>query len=283
MNIIRNILSQYTWDLAFGLFDEQIITKGFDMDDLRLVKNPYKKKWFADPFILSENEQSIQVLVEEFDTDIHRGRIARLSVEKPEYKITECSIILELDTHLSFPAIYRFNGNIYVHPENSASGKSLIYKYDQELDKLVDPIVLVEKPLTDAIINIEGNHYKMYSTLIPDNGGPLLHVFKSESLIKPFEEIGTIDFGDKTARMAGAYIDAEKGLVRPSQDCTHDYGEAVLFYVGKNIVGEIRPKKYGKYEGIHTFNTLGNTFVVDLKKYRYAYLRNFLKRVLGKK
>ena len=282
MSFIRRILSQYTWDLAFGVYDESIITNGIDKKALKFVKNPYKKKWFADPFILAEDEKSIQILAEEFDSDVKKGRLARLRISKPDYKITECAIILELDTHLSFPAIYMEGNALYVHPENSASGKSTVYRYDPEEDRLVEPIVLVDKPLTDAVIVKNENKYTMYSTLIPQNGGPLLHVFKSDSLLHPFQEVGEIDFGQKAARMAGAYITTGMGLIRPAQDCTRDYGEAIFFYNEKEIVGEIRPQKNGKYAGIHTFNTLGGTFVIDLKKYNYAYLRNSLKRILGK-
>lgn len=46
-------------------------------------------------------------------------------VNKKDNEIKECSIILDLPTHLSFPVIYNVDGEIYVHPENSASGGEL--------------------------------------------------------------------------------------------------------------------------------------------------------------
>lgn len=279
-SFIREALSIYTWDLAIGRYDETIIAKGINIKKLAYIRNPYKKKWFADPFILSENDNIIQLLVEEFDSEVNKGRIARIVISKKNYTIIECSIILELETHLSFPAIYREGEVIYVHPENSASGKSTIYRYDLEQDRLVDPIVLVDKPLTDAVIIQKDNLYIMYSTELPHNSGPLLHVYQSNSLTHPFCEIKTIDYGNKTARMAGAILETSRSNIRPAQDCTHDYGEAVLFYDGLELVGEIRPKANGKYAGVHTFNKLSDTFVIDLKKYKYYYIRNFIQRIL---
>ncbi len=282
MSFIRNYLSAYTWDLAIGHYDEKTVGKGIDWNCLHFICNPYKRKWFADPFILSEDATSIQLLVEEFDSEVKKGRIARIVISKKSYSIVECKIILELDTHLSFPAIYKVDDMIFVHPENSASGRSAIYRYDKSQDKLVEPVVLVNKPLTDAVIFKEDGKYKMYSTLLPNNGGPVLHVFQSQSLILPFSEVDEIDFGQKTARMAGAMLETEDGRIRPAQDCTHDYGEAVFFYKDKSIIGEIRPDKNGRFAGVHTFNVLSDTFVIDLKRYCHLRLRNFVKILLRK-
>ena len=124
MSYFRERLAHYAWDIAFGTYSDTIITNGLSGINVKVVKNPYKNKWFADPFILEATENTIQFLVEEFDDKVGRGRIARLKVNKSNCRIEECSIILDLPTHLSFPVIYRVNGCIYVHPENSASGSS---------------------------------------------------------------------------------------------------------------------------------------------------------------
>lgn len=281
LNFIRNKLSQYTWALAYGVYDEKINIEGaFGFSgNLHYVYNPYKKKWFADPFILSDSDDKLELLVEEFDSGIKKGRIARIVINKQTNKIVNCSIILELPTHLSFPAIYRFDEKIYVHPENSASGVSTIYEYDVKNDKLTKPVVLVERPLTDAVILSKGDGYYMYATEIPTSGGDILTEYKSDSFVGTYKEIRRIKFSDNTARMAGAFFEYKGKQIRPAQDCNHDYGRAVVFYDDNRRLGEIRPKGL-KYEGIHTFNIYGKTFVIDLKKYDLAYFRSLLKRLL---
>ena len=273
----RNALSRYTWDLAIGDYSETIIRTGIIPGNLHVVKNPYPSKWFADPFFLSVDDENCQLLVEEFDSDVKRGRIARLLVDRRDYTIKECKIILELDTHLSFPVIYRVGNEIFVHPENSASGKSYIYRYDMLQDKLVNPILLVDEPLTDAIIRNEKGLYRLYATKITQNAGPLLYSYQSKSLLEPYNKSTDIDFGQRTARMAGAFIENYDGIIRPAQDCRHDYGEGVIFYNGCTVISELRP--WGLYEGLHTFNTYQGLFVIDLKRYDYPRTHKLLKRI----
>lgn len=276
----RYKLSQYTWALAYGKYDSNIIKEGrLKKGELHYVKNPYDKKWFADPFILDDSDNQLTLLVEEFDSGINKGRIARIIIDKRTDAITECSIILERPTHLSFPAIYRFDNKIYVHPENSASGCSFIYEYDSENDKLINPIKLSNKPLTDAIIQSVDNKFYMYATEYPDACGNRLLVLQSDSFLGSYDVVDTIVFPNKTARMAGAFISYNGAFLRPAQDCNHDYGEAVVFYDGTSFFSELRPKGY-KYEGLHTFNHYKDSFVIDLKKYNYALIHNVLKRIM---
>ena len=62
MGIFRNIkesLVHYTWDLAYFEYNSEIITHGVDFRKIHIVKNPYNKKWFADPFILRDTEREL--------------------------------------------------------------------------------------------------------------------------------------------------------------------------------------------------------------------------------
>ena len=183
------------------------------------------------------------------------------------------SIILEKDTHLSFPAIYRTNGKVYVHPENSASGRSYMYRYDERLDKLVEPVEVLAEPVTDAIIKEKDGHFMMYATKVPIPNGNELYVYQADSLFGPFEFKENIVFDKAYARMAGAMIVTETGeVVRPAQDCDGgDYGQAVHFMSGNKVISSLTPPMK-RYAGIHTFNTLGGTFIVDLKRYDYPWL-----------
>ena len=110
MSSLKDKFAHYAWDLAYGTYSEKIILEGLKGVKINVVKNPYKNKWFADPFILEEDENYIQFLVEEFDYGVGRGRIARLNISKKDKKIVVCSIILDLPTHLSFPVIYHVGG-----------------------------------------------------------------------------------------------------------------------------------------------------------------------------
>lgn len=278
MRLIKKKLAHYSWYLAYGTYNESIISKSLVGVKLNIVKNPYKNKWFADPFILSEDDVYIQFLVEEFDYSIKRGRIARLLVDKLDKEIKECSIILDLPTHLSFPVIYRIDNEVYVHPENSASGASFIYRYDRESDKLVEPKLMIGEPITDAIIRHTGEEYSMFATRVPESNGCTLHEYRSCNLLGPYCHVRDEFYEKNTARMAGMFIETSRGLIRPAQDCYGDYGKAVIMYDGHREQCRITPIGY-KYAGIHTFNTLNDTFVIDIKKYDYPLLHKIIRKI----
>lgn len=272
MSLLKDKLSHYSWDIAYGEYSDKIISVGLKGVKVNIVRNPYKNKWFADPFILDEDNERIQFLVEEFDYEVGRGRIARLAVNKNDNKIVECSIILDLPTHLSFPVIYHSGGETYVHPENSASGASYIYRYDQESDKLIEPKLMVEEPIADAIIRKDGDTYRMFATRVPETNGNTLHEYSSKALLGPYRHVGEEIYNKNTARMAGMFLKSADGhIVRPAQDCFGGYGRAVIMYDGHEQLCKIEQHTY-KYAGIHTFNTFEGSFVIDYKKYDYPLI-----------
>lgn len=278
-NVIKRLM-HYTWDLAYFKLDETPITH-FTSSCIQIVKNPYKDKWFADPFILSYSKGKLELLVEEFDSNVKRGRIARIEIDTNKREIVNCCIVLELPTHLSFPVIYREDGKIYVIPENSESGSFYIYEYDRTQDKLINPQLIIQKPLTDAIIDKRGEKYLVYATSLPDPNGNCLYIYEADNLFGPYKKISETLLNDKTARMAGYFIHEDEKMIRPAQDCNKEYGEAVVFYDGNSVVYRLSPHQF-KYSGVHTFNTYKEMGIIDLKIYDYyplVKLKNLIKRI----
>lgn len=284
MNIITKLhkkLSHYTWDLAYTTYENSFFTEGVDWKNVRYVKNPYKDKWFADPFLLDNTPTYLQLFVEEFDSHIKRGRIARITINKSTGEIEDCHIILDLPTHLSFPATYRVEGRIYVHPENSESGGSFIYEYDREKDQLVNPQLMIMQPVTDAVIKKEDNQYCMYATCVPNPNGTVLKKYVSGHFIGGYSESGELFFPANSARMAGHFLPYGEKMIRPAQCCKDDYGQSVILYYGNQQLMTITPKLL-KYSGMHTINVLGDIMILDLKIYDYPMthgIMSFIKKM----
>lgn len=284
MNIIRRIkgaLVHYYWELAYFDYSNDLLTQGIDFTKIHIVKNPYTTKWFADPFILRNTELELTLLVEEFDYRVNRGRIAQIVIDKTKDVIVSCDIVLDLPTHLSFPVIYRDIDKIYVHPENSASGASYMYEYDESSKEMKNPIKVLDEPLTDAIIVKEDNLFKMYATKLPNPNGSILGSYVSEALVGPYIKSAEYEFPRCRARMAGHFLKKDGKIVRPAQDCEGAYGKAVVFYDGLSELGEIRPSSF-KYAGVHTFNRLDNICIVDIKCFDHPLIvsfKNFIKNL----
>lgn len=273
---ICNQLKESSWRLG-------IVLNGYDdlqKDIIHWISNgKYTDKWFADPFILSYDDKVITLLVEEFDYQVHRGRLARLLVDKANWRIIDCKIILDLPTHLSFPMIWRKNGKVYVCPENFHSGKWDMYEYNVQKEELSFVRTLMNEKLTDAtIFEHEGETY-LLSTYDPTPNGKVLSIWKMVG--KDFEHVQNVVFEEKIARNAGNIFSWDGKLIRPAQECNQIYGHAMVFQEITIQGGQFSFKELYRYYpthpsfkiGTHTYNqSEGEMAVIDVKGRRYPVM-----------
>lgn len=241
------------------------------------VKNPYAEEcWFADPCILDVTNTTITLFVEEMRYAIHKGRIAKLTIDRATMTITDMKIILEEPTHLSFPNILRKDGKIYVYPENHDSGELNLYEYDEHKEQLVKVKTLCHDPLTDAVMTEYFGKPQIFSTQMPDPNGKMLNVYElnTEGLFVKTQEIS---FTDKHARMAGQFFIYKDKIYRPAQDCNKVYGGAVVIEEVQKAedgcrfeyVKTLQSKHHNLRIGMHTLNVYKGLVVIDVHGYKY--------------
>src|SRR5690606_37035125 len=110
----------------------------------------------------------------------HKGRIVQLSVDKKSKKLIERKIVLELDSHLSYPAILKKDGQIYIYPENVQGGKLNVYKYDEKKSKAIFERTLIDEPLVDATITRYNDIYWLLTTKHPSTHSKLYAYYSNE-------------------------------------------------------------------------------------------------------
>lgn len=282
------------WNLGFieeGLKD----TLTNKNPKIHWVKKRFNDRWFADPFIFDVTDCEIIILAEEYCYNVRKGRIARVVIDRKTYEEKCFEIILELPTHLSFPFIIRQNGKVYLIPENSASGSSTLYKYEDATRKLTPLHHLAEEPFTDAtIFEMKGKSY-LCTTMLPDTNSTSIKIysFDNENL-KVVNKIATVEFPIVCGRNAGEVFEVDGQLYRPAQDCTLCYGHGVILqkmtlkdgkwiFLDKN---SFYPKTFKYNQGIHTFNNYKGLIVVDARGYRNPIMGRvltFLFNLIGKK
>ena len=174
-NKIRQFFS-YIWEPVFvEAKDGTAITDG-KWKFTRLRGLP-KDRCFADPFVLDANDKEIQLLVEEIRRKEPKGRIRKLVVDRQTLTIKEEVVLLEIETHLSFPAILRESRDIYVYPENAASGELSLYKYHQSAEYLEFEKKLSNQPLSDAVqFEKDGRHF-LLATRKPYSNGSVAEIY----------------------------------------------------------------------------------------------------------
>lgn len=259
------------------------------------VKKHINDRWFADPFILDVTDSEIIILAEEYSYNVCRGRIARVVIDRKTYEEKCFEIILELSTHLSFPFIIRQNGKVYLLPENSASGYSTIYEYEDATRKLTPLHHLAEEPFADAtIFEMEGSSY-LFTTMLPDTNSTSVKIYSfDKENLKVVDRIAAVEFPIVCGRNAGEVFEVDGQLYRPAQDCSLRYGHGVILQKltmvdGKWIfvdVNSFYPRTYKYNQGIHTFNSYKGLIVIDARGYRNPLMGRvltFFFNLIGKK
>lgn len=266
-------LTNWRWEIGFVQNDMESVLRGGRLK-MRWVKLPFRDRWFADPFILDVTDDQIVLLAEEYSDALKKGRIAKLTIDRHTYGLLGWKILLELPTHLSFPAILRDGDEVYVYPENSESGKLTLYKYNKEKDSM-DPVrFLCEEPLTDAVLH-DGKW--LLSTQLPDPNNNILDIRNLQDGTKK-----SVTFGDKLGRNAGDLFECGGKTYRPAQESNGEYGHAVeLQEVGSEwtftpVRRMTSPHPCLKL-GMHTWNTYKGLTVIDVKGYRHVIIGTILK------
>ena len=280
-------MMQGVWNIGFveNTLDEVIDGKPLKV---RWLNHECKDRWFADPFILDVTEDKIFVLVEEFYYPHKRGRLAMLTIDKASNRLLKVNTILELDSHLSFPAIIRRDGKIFVYPENSKGGGLKIYELDLEKSALVNGRTVSDVLLTDAIYTELFGKKQIYSTEDPDANGSVLGVFEVDESGK-YTKVKEYRFPENIARNAGDWFEYKGKFYRPAQESNVEYGHAISFQqvdvssdglVFKELWRKSSPHPTMKV-AFHTFNMYKGVMVVDCRGYRYKVLAgviNFFRR-----
>lgn len=239
------------------------------------LKHDYKDRWFADPFILDVTESEILVLVEEFRYECPKGRIALLVVDKSTYKLKTLNIVLELDTHLSFPAIWRGDGRVYVYPESWCSGELRAYEFQGQHCDVETKRVLCKEPMADAVMTDLFGGRKLFSVQENDK----LRIYDYNRNTGLFELSYVKPFGKATARNAGDFFVFEDKVYRPAQVCTERYGEAVeiqevVWDEDENFCFVPYKTLYSGHPslktGMHTLNSFKGVAVVDVHGWNNA-------------
>lgn len=280
---IRKYIYNNRWTIGFSSASLDTIINSDDWS-INWVNNPYRNRWFADPFILDIDNDYIYVLVEEFYDPIGRGRISKLTIDRKKNRIINVDVVLELPTHLSFPAIMRKNNKIYIYPENSADSTLKLYEYNPNSNKCFFIESMSNEKLADAIItNLFGKEL-LFATSSPNHNGSILNVYERAGG-KFFNEIGNITFDKEIARNAGDFFMLNGKLFRPAQDCSEVYGGAVIIqeitkddkgFHFRNVKRLVcTPSNYTL--GFHTFNYYKGMAVFDANGLRRPKLARIIK------
>ena len=148
---IKRKLSLGQWNIGLieSLNEKTIVSQ---ITRINWLKHNYWNCCFADPFIYCVRKDTVELFAEQIFFWRRNARLVKLTVDRRSGMLMQCTPILQLETHLSYPFIIQWNDRTYVIPENVASGRLDLYEYDEQTEKLRYLHPIIDAPLADATI-----------------------------------------------------------------------------------------------------------------------------------
>ena len=194
-------------------------------DRYKLAEAP-ANQWCADPFVY-EADGEHYIFVEQYVNDKEKGCIGYFHFENgiPVNK----GILIENSYHMSYPDVFEYGGQFYMIPESSANSTVDLYVAEHFPDKWKKVKSLIRgKKYVDSTVYQEGKQFYLISyTMV---GGYEIHVFSLDMEKQELELLSKKRYEKNVARPGGRLFMENGRIMRPAQDCSRKYGEALIIY-----------------------------------------------------
>lgn len=284
MNLKQSKLYAESWNVAYRFKPTGSILTDKETP-FCIIPNSYKF-WAADPFVF-DYKNDIYVFAELYDYKLRRGVIGYSKLNGN--KFGEWIPVICESYHMSYPFIFEHNGDIYMIPETSGANALILYKaVDFPVEWEKEQIIKDNVKWVDTTLFKRANGFVAFTESIGKIEDLKLQLNDSLDIIS--SEI--IDCETNKFRCGGRMFEYDDKLVRVCQDCSEKYGGALYFrFCDKNSLSELTSQHITPEElsfdtsvyldGIHTYNSLTNIEVIDIKT-RRLNLINFIYRFAGK-
>lgn len=251
-------------------------TEGVMPDLQRFVPiYPPPDRFWADPFVLSTPDAHY-IFVEELPFATGKGHIAVLELSR-DGTLRSARKVLEQPYHLSYPFLFKWDGDLYMLPESGQNWTVELYRCVDFPERWVkDRVLLSDVRSGDAtLVEHEGRWWMFMTQAEPGRSiHAHLYLYWAETPLGPFlsHPGNPVKSGLRGTRPAGALFYQEGSLYRPTQDCSRAYGEAVVLQRVDELtdtgfreteVGRVAPDRRSEARRLHTVNAGDGIRVMD--------------------
>lgn len=276
---IRDRLIREQWFPAFR-FRSSAADPNDDLRKFHQILPPRDRLW-ADPFVIQDGDRAF-IFVEEMTFAGRHGVISVIEAQR-NGAWSSPRVVLERPWHLSYPAVFRWNGDFFMLPEESASAAVRLYRAVQFPWKWEEHAVLMNgvRAVDTTIFELEGRWWMYLSTESFARAFEDLSIYFADSPLGPWRAhpMNPVMSDTVGGRCAGFPFRRNGLLLRPAQDSSRRYGSAVeLREIVKlsateweeRVAARIAPDWNRHLIGLHTFNVNGDVTVVDLLRRRWG-------------
>ena len=239
----------------------------------KLLEPPPGRFW-ADPFPL-EQDGHFYIFFEDYPYDVGKGHLSVIEIGESGASGPPVDV-LRTDFHLSFPNVFRHQGELFMLPETSQAQQIQLYRCDRFPDRwglakvLIDNISAVDP----VVFQRDGRWWMFAGTREPGaDGSDEVSLFHAQSLTGPWKQhaCNPVRSSVFASRPAGQVYELDGELFRPSQNCSRRYGYGLVIHridrisdtdYAETEVATLRPEPFG-FLGLHTVNYIDKLSVVD--------------------
>ena len=229
--------------------------------------------YWADP-VLSKIGEDLWLF---FEHMIESDGIAQISCGRVTStgELIDIRTVLRRPHHLSYPQIIAAEGEVYMLPEAAQSGGLDLYRARGFPDDWVLEARLLDFRCVDtSIFESAGAWWMVTSPRVAPGHAPITWLMRADRLIGPWYYCpgGIVSSSASSARGAGAVFAFQNRLIRPSQDCSRRYGEALVFSAINSLApGGYRETSFRRIEGsglpnligVHSYSRVNDWEVID--------------------
>lgn len=260
-------------------------------EDVEWVKSKNNNSYYADGFAVKINER-ILLLFEDYSYSGKKGHISAIWYSERNASFSKPVNVLDEPWHLSYPFIFKYEGDIYCMPECKAHKSVELYKLDILSMKLVPYRTLIEGlEAVDPTLVFHQNHWYLFFTA-GNATNVELHIWHAEKLEDEFvpHVLNPVKSDISNSRPAGSLFYLDGKLYRPAQDASRTYGGRIIINEIKILsedsflemaVNILEPP--ASFLGLHNISFAGDYMYFDCKKMGFSTANFFyqLKRKTG--
>ena len=260
------------WRLAIRTGGRTVLDRGntSSLDGFRWIDSP-PGRFFADPFLIDRRGSS-WIFFEDFNYGTRRGTVSCAPIEA-HGTIGKPVPVLDRPYHLSYPCVFTADGELFMIPETWDNGTVELYRCRRFPDDWRLETALFHGRAVDTSVWIEHGVYWFFVTLIEPHGrGAQLWLFHADSVTGAWtpHPASPISTDARTSRGAGAIFRSDGRLLRPSQDCSANYGQSFtlneILVLDRERYQDRPAVTVGPVRGLvgtHTYGQLGGIEVID--------------------
>lgn len=260
-------------------------------EDVEWVKSKNNNSYYADGFAVKINER-IMLLFEDYSYNTRKGHISAIWYSERNNNFSKPVIVLDEPWHLSYPFIFKHEGEIYCMPECKDHKNVELYKLDVPSMKLVHYRTLIKGlEAVDPTLIFHQNHWFLFFTS-GEATNVELQIWHAEKLEDMFEPhvLNPVKSDISNSRPAGSLFYLDGKLYRPAQDASRTYGGRIIINEIKILtedsflemaVNILEPP--ASFVGLHNISFAGDYMYFDCKKMGFSTANFFyqLKRKTG--